>query len=185
MPMKKVQSDDTGSLKRKNKPGQGRKSSFDPRFIKTAFQMALLGATNGQMAKAMDISTETLNQWMHKCPEFKQSILEGREMADAQVAKSLFQSATGYSHPELKVFCNDGKITTHRTVKHYPPNATSAIFWLKNRSPEKWRDRQSLEHSGPNGGPIESTNILSSLSTETLEKVVKEYEEKRKNEPTE
>ena len=25
--------------------------------------------------------------------------------------------------------------------KHYPPDSTAAIFWLKNRQPKVWRDR--------------------------------------------
>jgi len=34
------------------------------------------------------------------------------------------------------------------TTKHYPPDATSAIFWLKNRQRDKWRDKQDVVHSG-------------------------------------
>ena len=32
--------------------------------------------------------------------------------------------------------------------KHYAPDATAAIFWLKNRQPDKWRDKQEVEQSG-------------------------------------
>jgi len=31
------------------------------------------------------------------------------------------------------------------TVKHYPPDTTAAIFWLKNRQPAKWREKQEVE----------------------------------------
>jgi hypothetical protein len=34
-------------------------------------------------------------------------------------------------------------------------NITAQIFFLKNRRPDKWRDRQTHEVSGPDGGPIE------------------------------
>jgi len=30
-------------------------------------------------------------------------------------------------------------------VKQYPPDPTSAIFWLKNRQPKIWRDKQEEE----------------------------------------
>lgn len=30
----------------------------------------------------------------------------------------------------------------------------ACIFWLKNRQPERWRDKQHLEHTGKDGGPI-------------------------------
>ena len=29
-----------------------------------------------------------------------------------------------------------------------PPDTTAAIFWLKNRQPDKWREKQELAHSG-------------------------------------
>jgi hypothetical protein len=31
-------------------------------------------------------------------------------------------------------------------VEHCPPDVTAAIFWLKNRDPQHWRDTQQLEH---------------------------------------
>jgi hypothetical protein len=31
-------------------------------------------------------------------------------------------------------------------VDHVPPDVTAAIFWLKNRDPQHWRDSQQLEH---------------------------------------
>ena len=39
-------------------------------------------------------------------------------------------------------------VTKVQTIKHYPPSETAMIFWLKNRDPENWRDRQEVEHSG-------------------------------------
>jgi hypothetical protein len=36
-----------------------------------------------------------------------------------------------------------------------PPDPSSAIFWLKNRRPEEWRDKVVSELTGKDGGPIE------------------------------
>lgn len=34
----------------------------------------------------------------------------------------------------------------HReTVKFIPPDVTAQIFWLKNRRPEIWREKQQIE----------------------------------------
>ena len=30
--------------------------------------------------------------------------------------------------------------------KHYPPDVTACIFWLKNRCPDEWRDRHEQRH---------------------------------------
>ena len=39
----------------------------------------------------------------------------------------------------------DGKITEHRYIEHYPPDTTAALFWLKNRRPDRWRDVQRVD----------------------------------------
>jgi hypothetical protein len=30
-------------------------------------------------------------------------------------------------------------------VANYPPDTAAASLWLRNRQPEKWRDRQNLD----------------------------------------
>ena len=34
-------------------------------------------------------------------------------------------------------------------------NVTAQIFYLKNRSPDRWQDRRNTEITGKSGGPIE------------------------------
>lgn len=50
----------------------------------------------------------------------------------------------GYTHPAVKVFmpANASAPVYAPFVEHYPPDATSMIFWLKNRQPDKWRDKR-------------------------------------------
>jgi len=67
------------------------------------------------------------------------------------VVRSLFQRACGYSHPEDKIFQHEGNPVVVPTTKHYPPDATSAIFWLKNRDPANWRDKVEHEVELPEG----------------------------------
>ncbi len=45
----------------------------------------------------------------------------------------------------------DGKKVTV-TVKEVIPDTTAQIFWLKNRRPDVWRDKQEIEHGGKIGG---------------------------------
>lgn len=47
---------------------------------------------------------------------------------------------------EIKVLQN-GEVVRVQTVKHYPPDPTSMIFWLKNRQPQDWRDKTEVELS--------------------------------------
>jgi len=133
----------------------GAPSLYREEYNEAARKMCLLGFTDEQLADVFDVAVQTLKTWKNKYPSFLASIKAGKEQADAKVVKSLYQRAMGYSHPEEKVFCSEGEITTYDTVKHYPPDTTACIFWLKNRQPDHWRDR--TEFSGPGGGPIIST----------------------------
>lgn len=47
----------------------------------------------------------------------------------------------GYSHPETHVSNYMGDITKTELIKHYPSDTVAAFIWLKNRQPEKWRDK--------------------------------------------
>ena len=70
----------------------------------------------------------------------------GKQAADDRVERSLYQRANGYSHPAVKTFMTrDGKTVEHKYTEHYPPDTTAAIFFLKNRRPDRWRDVQNIE----------------------------------------
>ena len=79
---------------------------------------------------------------------------EGKDHADAAVVESLYKRATGYSHKAVKILtvargANMGSdIEQVPYIEKFPPDATSMIFWLKNRRPKEWRDKQEVEHSG-------------------------------------
>ena len=135
----------------------GRPTDYKPEYAELAKNYCLLGAKDTELSVFFDTSEKTLNEWKKKHPEFLQSIKEGKEEADARVAQSLFHRATGYSHPEDKIFNNGGAEMVVPTIKHYPPDTTAAIFWLKNRKPEIWRDKQDIEHSG--GVTVEITRF--------------------------
>lgn len=76
-----------------------------------------------------------------------QALKKGKDVADQMVERSLFERACGYTCDEEKVFCHTetGMITTEVVEKHYPPDPVSCIFWLKNRKPGEWREKQEIE----------------------------------------
>lgn len=125
-------------------PKVGRPSDYRVKFNKQAYRLCLLNATDVELANFFEVSIPTLNAWKKKHPKFLNSIKEGKDEADANVADRLYNRAMGYSHPEFKVFNNGGEEMIVETTKHHPPDATSAIFWLKNRQPQKWRDRKEV-----------------------------------------
>ena len=125
----------------------GRPSKFE-QVKDMLYKMASYGMTDKQMADVVGVSEQTVNNWKLKDPNFLESLKAEKEIADARVERSLFERATGYSHAEDKIFNDNGTSLVVPTVKHYAPDTTAAIFWLKNRKPKEWRDKQDIEHSG-------------------------------------
>ena len=135
----------------------GRPSKYRPEFCEQAKKLVALGATDLQLANFFEVSEQTIYTWKQNYSEFLEALKLSKELCDSQVERSLFQRAMGYSHPEVKVFQSNGEIITHEVIKHYPPDTTAMIFWLKNRNPQEWRDR--VEHTGKDGGAIEIADI--------------------------
>ena len=120
----------------------GRPPTYKKEFAEQAKKLCLLGATDESLADFFGVSTTSIYNWKNAHPEFVEALKEGKDIADATVAQSLFNRACGYKTKEAKIASVDGKITDIVEVdKHYPPDSTAAIFWLKNRQPKVWRDR--------------------------------------------
>lgn len=122
-----------------------RPTKYLVKYNKLVEQYSLLGATDKQMATFLGVSESTFNKWKKDYPGFSKSLKRGKEIADAKVALSLFKRATGYQHKDLWIGQFKGNIVTKEYTKHYPPDTTAAIFWLKNRQPEIWRDAKQVE----------------------------------------
>lgn len=78
------------------------------------------GLTDEQIAKNMGISAKTLWDWKNKHSNICNALKKGKEVVDYEVENALLSSAL------------EG-------------NTTAQIFWLKNRRPDKRRDKQKEE----------------------------------------
>lgn len=126
----------------------GRPSKYKSEFAKQAAKLCALGATDAQLADFFEVSVSTINLWKIQHPAFSESIKVPKAEADARVEQSLYLRAMGYEHDDVDIRVVNNKIIKTDLRKHYPPDTTAAIFWLKNRNPEKWRDKQDFEHTG-------------------------------------
>lgn len=128
--------------------GGGRPSSYKPEYAEVARKIMLLGATDAELADVLGVSETTINAWKHEHEEFFESLKKGKMIADANVADRLYQRAMGYEHPEIDIRVVNQEIVETPITKIYAPDPTAAIFWLKNRRPDVWRDKVQQEHSG-------------------------------------
>jgi len=141
-------------MSEKKHPG-GRPTRYRSEYAEQAYRLCLLGYTDKKLAEFFGVTEQTINNWKKDHEGFFESIKKAKDSADAVVVDSLFQRAKGYEHPEDKIFLDKGEPVIVPTIKHYPPDPTSIIFWLKNRQPEIWREKQSIELTGKDGGPVE------------------------------
>jgi len=103
--------------------------------------LALKGFTDVEMAGAVGVTERTINNWKKQQPKFFQSLKDWKAEADLKVEKSLYERAMGYEHPEDKIFNDGGEPLIVPTTKHYPPDTTAIIYWLKNRKKADWKDK--------------------------------------------
>jgi len=124
----------------------GRPTIYIPDYHnEAAYKLCLLGAIDDEMADFFEINVSTLNLWKEKHSEFMESIREGKLKADAEVAKSLYHRALGYTHPEEKIFNHNGEILRAETTKQYPPDTAAIRLWLINRGKGRWADKQEID----------------------------------------
>jgi transposase len=132
----------------------GRPTLYDPaKHPALAESFCLLGATNQQLADLFEVSISSIEEWMREYEAFSRAIKDGREVADARVATSLYRKALGGS----EVAC---------------------IFWLKNRQRARWKDKQDHTVEGEvRTGPIDPEKLkqASQADLEMAREVIKKF----------
>ena len=104
------------------------------------------GLADEQVAHNMGISYSTFKEWVNKFPALSATIKKGKRPVDLEVENMLYKNAMGYDYEETITEIEDlgnGKQKKHvrKIKKHRPPDTTAQIFWLKNRRPDRWRDK--------------------------------------------
>lgn len=104
------------------------------------------GLTDEQIAHNIGINRCTLQDWKNRFPIISDTLKKGKEVVDLMVENALLKRALGYEYDEVKVEYEDS-VEQKRTVttKIVIPDTTAQIFWLKNRRPDKWRDRKDID----------------------------------------
>ncbi len=81
------------------------------------------GIIEEEIAKRLGIGYSTLLKYKNLHEELIVALKEGKAVADYRVENALYNKAIN-------------------------GDTTAMIFWLKNRKPEQWREKQEIAHSG-------------------------------------
>lgn len=133
----------------------GRPTAYRPEYVGQVTKLAALcvsGITDAALAAFFGVTETTVNNWKLAHPAFLESLKGAKDDLDAKVERSLFERATGYEHAAVKILTvargdNQGSdVEEVAYIERYPPDTTAAIFWLKNRQPDRWRDKSEVAH---------------------------------------
>ena len=120
------------------------------------------GYTDEELATKLGIVRSTLNAWKIKFPEFAELLTRTKEIVDVEAENTLIKIMHGHSYTEqtaIKVKTewydpDTGRktLTTEEVIvvdlqKWQPADVKSLIFFLKNRGPKRWREKQVIEVS--------------------------------------
>lgn len=126
----------------------GRPHEYSPDICERVRQWCTLGATDFEVSQFLGIAEFTLRRWRVENPDLNAAMAVGKEALDERVEKSLFHRAVGYNYETEEVFQYQGEVVRAKVVKHVPPDVTAQMKWLGNRNPNRWKDKQQVEHTG-------------------------------------
>ena len=119
----------------------GRPTLYRRDLCELARNYCLLGATNADLAGFFDVTTRTIDNWIAVHPEFATAVREARAIADAKVARCLYERAVGYEHTVERTVWHLGKERPVSEKVRLPPDTRACMFWLRNRQPQYWSGR--------------------------------------------
>ena len=140
-----------------------RKTKYEDDFPARAEDYARQGMIDKEIAKKLGISEKVFYDYQTKYPQFLQAIKRGKAPVDFEVENILLKKVRGFEYDETHIEYKDlpvkGKdkpkpTSVKRIKKLVIPSDTAIIFWLKNRRPKKWRDKQNVELTGEDGESI-------------------------------
>ena len=116
---------------------QGRPSKYDPAFIEQVLPFMEQGYSTTALAGHLGVSRSTLYLWMEHHQDFSDAVKEGMAAS--------------------AIWCEN---CLRNNAMRGEGNATSAIFGLKNRASDDWRDKRDVDHSSSDGTMTPPTTIV-------------------------
>lgn len=143
--------------------GDARKAAFLAAFRLTGNVTA--------SAEAAEVSRRTPYGWLNADPAFKADFEDAEQEAidhlEKEARRRAEEGVVDYVVSQGKlVYIEDPDTGESRPLVKRVYSDTLMVLLLKAHRPEKYRERQSVEHSGPAGGPIQVDDARERLAGE-------------------
>lgn len=138
------------------------------------------GLNDQQIASNMGIGSTTYYEWQNRYPEMREAIKKGKAPVDYEVENALLKSALGHTVVVKKPIkiktvkrLNNKGVIEEEYIEfvdeevYIKPEITAQIFWLKNRRPDKWRDKPVQESRAEDDPVVKLLNKLEREANDT------------------
>lgn len=136
------------SISLSNPTKRGRPTVDVEALILKIYYDAPKALSNEDLATFLGIHPATLYDLKNKNFEFSEALKHYKRISPIEVLNSFKKLAVGFTAEETEKELRRQKggvykmVLTKITTKHYAPNATAGIFYLKNQLSEEFKDKQ-------------------------------------------
>lgn len=153
------------------------RTKFTKEFYDLAVKLATKGYLDKEICEYADVNINTFYKWKQKHPDFAEDLRKAKHKINQKIEAQAYKRAMGYMITETKTITGINEngeeeiIRIEKNNKHIPSDTKILMMLLKNRMPEKYRDKQEIELSGEI-----TSNVNINLDTLSDEDLLKELQ---------
>ena len=153
------------------------RTKFTKEFADLAIKLAAKGYLDKEICEYADVNINTFYKWKQKHPDFAEELMKAKHKINQKIEAQAYKRAMGYMITETKTIIatnDDGEeeiIRVEKNNKHIPSDTKILMMLLKNRMPEKYRDKQEIHLSGE-----VNTNMTIALDTLSDDELLQEIQ---------
>jgi transposase len=134
-------------------PG-GRPTKYTPEMCDTVLRIGEQGGCIAEMADACDVTVSTVYLWRDQHTEFSEALMRAQGKAEAFHSKRI---RGGLDKPPAEF------------------QGQANLKYMAVRFNDRWSERARIEHTGKNGGPIQSIDMaaMRDLTDEEIDAIIR------------
>ena len=123
------------------------------------------GVSEAEIAREIGLSVSCMSGYKRRYPEFAAALFRQGDRVDVEVENALLKRALGYRYEEVtrelkpNALTGEAELVPVKVVcKEVAPDMAALLLWLKNRRPQRWREKPEAE-----GGKEQFAEVMKGL----------------------